>query len=333
MKKVVSICIVICLLIAAYFPIATVFAISGEEEETEFFEVSEEEAVIGDTLELTINLSEIEYDNFTFTLEANVDVESIELDKTAEEKEVSTEYAEEDSGIIIQIDKTTIDLETIVLYYTISNELNVGDTIEFTATVVNNETEETTSTTENTVTNTTTNTVTNTVTSEEELSITVEVKIVKETENSSQENNKEQSQDTNTLTDASSEYSMTNNETSSNSQKTTEEATSSTASTMSSSSSTTTTVTYNGSDNNYLEELSIDGYEFTKSFSKENTTYFVTVDEDTEKLTVNAEAEDDDATVCIYGNDDLSKDTNKILINVTAENGNVRTYRIIVTKS
>ncbi len=333
MKKVVSICIVICLLIAAYFPIATVFAISGEEEETEFFEVSEEEAVIGDTLELTINLSEIEYDNFTFTLEANVDVESIELDKTAEEKEVSTEYAEEDSGIIIQIDKTTIDLETIVLYYTISNELNVGDTIEFTATVVNNETEETTSTTENTVTNTTTNTVTNTVTSEEELSITVEVKIIKETENSSQENNKEQSQDTNTLTDASSEYSMTNNETSSNSQKTTEEATSSTASTMSSSSSTTTTVTYNGSDNNYLEELSIDGYEFTKSFSKENTTYFVTVDEDTEKLTVNAEAEDDDATVCIYGNDDLSKDTNKILINVTAENGNVRTYRIIVTKS
>lgn len=92
------------------------------------------------------------------------------------------------------------------------------------------------------------------------------------------------------------------------------------------------TVTYNGSDNNYLSSLSISGYEFTKSFSKENTTYFVTVDHDLESIDIKQIAEDSNAKVCIYGNNNLIEGTNKILISVTAENGNVRIYRIILTR-
>ena len=94
----------------------------------------------------------------------------------------------------------------------------------------------------------------------------------------------------------------------------------------------TVNVTYNGSDNNYLSELSVDGYTLNKEFSKENSTYFLTVENEIESLDVLAVVEDDTATKCIYGNENLKEGTNKILISVTAENGNVRNYRIYVTK-
>lgn len=93
------------------------------------------------------------------------------------------------------------------------------------------------------------------------------------------------------------------------------------------------TITYNGSDNNYLSELSINGYALNKEFSKDNLTYFVTVESDINSLDIIANKEDDSATVCIYGNENLDTEINKILISVTAENGNVRNYRIYVTKN
>ena len=92
-------------------------------------------------------------------------------------------------------------------------------------------------------------------------------------------------------------------------------------------------VVYKGSDNNYLSKLSVKGHTFNREFSKENTTYFITVENDVKKLNITATAQDDDAKVCIYGNDNLKEGTNKILITVTAENGNVRNYRIYVTKN
>ena len=92
-------------------------------------------------------------------------------------------------------------------------------------------------------------------------------------------------------------------------------------------------VTYNGSDNNYLSELTVNGYTFNRAFSKENTTYFITVGNEIEKLDITAKVDDDESTVTIYGNENLKEGTNKILIAVTAENGNVRNYRIYVTKN
>lgn len=106
---------------------------------------------------------------------------------------------------------------------------------------------------------------------------------------------------------------------------------SSNSSTSKSQSLTEETVTYSGSNNNYLTGLSVDGYSLNKEFSKENCTYFVNIDTSISSVNINAEKEDDTATVCIYGNEELKVGTNKILVNVTAENGNVRTYRIYIT--
>ena len=97
-------------------------------------------------------------------------------------------------------------------------------------------------------------------------------------------------------------------------------------------SSLTQNTQYKGSQNNYLESLSITGIELGKEFKKTTTNYFVTVDKSVNSVTINAVPKDSDAIVTIYGNTDLQEGKNKILINVTAENGDVRTYKIYVTK-
>ena len=97
-------------------------------------------------------------------------------------------------------------------------------------------------------------------------------------------------------------------------------------------------------DNSVLSEksnaLSIDGSTFTGSHRYTCVASFdnfvgsdtVTIDKDIENLNITAKAEVSSATVTIYGNTNLKSGTNKILINVTAENGDVKTYRIYVTK-
>lgn len=97
-------------------------------------------------------------------------------------------------------------------------------------------------------------------------------------------------------------------------------------------SSLTKTETYQGSQNNYLKSLSIEGIEFKNSFKKTTLNYFATLVEDVSKVTVNAVAEDSTAIITIYGNTDLKEGKNKILITVTADDGSIRTYKIYITK-
>lgn len=94
-----------------------------------------------------------------------------------------------------------------------------------------------------------------------------------------------------------------------------------------------TTVTYNGSCNNYLNSIIIDGCTLTKEFRKDNSTYFTTVENNVNSLSINANPEDLNAKVSIYGAEELNEGINKVLISVTAENGNVRTYRIYINKN
>ena len=58
-------------------------------------------------------------------------------------------------------------------------------------------------------------------------------------------------------------------------------------------------------------------------------TYFINTN-NTNSFNVIATAEDSTAKVCIVGNDNIQSGNNKILISVTAENGNIRYYRIFV---
>lgn len=91
-------------------------------------------------------------------------------------------------------------------------------------------------------------------------------------------------------------------------------------------------IKYNGSDNNYLSSLSIKGYELNKEFSKESTTYFLIVKNDINSLDIFANKEDSNSSISINGNDNLNEGLNKILITVTSESKQTRTYRIYVTR-
>lgn len=97
-------------------------------------------------------------------------------------------------------------------------------------------------------------------------------------------------------------------------------------------SSLTQSTTYQGSQNNYLSSLSISGVDFKNNFKKTTTTYFASVDSSVTKVTVNAIAEDSSSIVTIYGNTNLQEGKNKVIINVTADDGSVRTYKIYITK-
>lgn len=89
------------------------------------------------------------------------------------------------------------------------------------------------------------------------------------------------------------------------------------------------TATYNGSSNNYLENLEIEGLTLNTTFNKENTTYFVDANNIT-SVNITAIAEEMSAKVSITGNNKLVEGQNKILITVTAESGSVRYYRVFV---
>lgn len=95
--------------------------------------------------------------------------------------------------------------------------------------------------------------------------------------------------------------------------------------------SASTIESYKGDRNNYLLSLSIDGVDFKNEFKKTTQTYFAKV-EDISSVNVNATPEDDNAVVTIYGNEELESEMNKILVQVTAENGDIRSYRIFIEK-
>ncbi|MDO4833765.1 MAG: hypothetical protein Q4A40_01870 [Bacillota bacterium] len=87
---------------------------------------------------------------------------------------------------------------------------------------------------------------------------------------------------------------------------------------------------YKGSSDNYLADLKLAGYKMEQKFHKTRDTYFVKTGKSVQSLNVSATPCDRKAEVDIIGNDRISGDMSKILINVTAENGKVRVYRIYV---
>lgn len=90
--------------------------------------------------------------------------------------------------------------------------------------------------------------------------------------------------------------------------------------------------TYQGSSNNYLSNLSVKGYELDNTFDKTINDYFINVAKDVKSVNVTANAEDSSAIVTVVGNTDLKEGQNKIIVNITAEDASIRTYRIYVTK-
>ncbi len=84
--------------------------------------------------------------------------------------------------------------------------------------------------------------------------------------------------------------------------------------------------------NNYLQSLSIEGYEIYPEFNKNTTTYYVVIPKTITSLNVLATPEIEDAKVKITGNTSLTKLENTIKVSVTAKNNRIKTYNIIVNK-
>lgn len=80
--------------------------------------------------------------------------------------------------------------------------------------------------------------------------------------------------------------------------------------------------------NNYLANLSIEGYTLSPGFNKETLEYEVELEPGTEKVNVNASLESKKANIKGSGEVSVVEGVNTLNIIVTAENGNERTYKI-----
>ena len=93
---------------------------------------------------------------------------------------------------------------------------------------------------------------------------------------------------------------------------------------------TTSNISYVYSSNNYLKTLEIADYDI--DFDNLVNEYRIRVDSDVNSLDIKAIAEDNRASVEITGNENFKTGDNTVIIKVTAENGDVNEYKLIVNK-
>lgn len=351
-NKLYFICVSVIIIIALLIPF--VFAVSNqpikETNSKSFFTVDSLEKTPGSTLEMCVNLDLISYDKFIFTLTNMNDMTNIDTDQLSVEDNIEIE--KQNNGITVTGDKEKLQMNQIKFFYIIPEDISIGTTITFKAEIeedsqieeekiknevnVNDENKVMDANNLNEVNeinskgnlNQTNDENTESIKEKEnnKQSIEITIKIVESKEEQSLVNNQENKDNQENLKNNE----LVKNENNTNSSSTNKS--SSTQQVSSQISSQSQSVTYKGSSNNYLKTLTIDGYTFNQEFSKTNTTYFLTLTDGNDTLKVNAVAEDENATICIYGNNQLENEINKILISVTAENGDVRIYRVYVTK-
>lgn len=87
-----------------------------------------------------------------------------------------------------------------------------------------------------------------------------------------------------------------------------------------------------GSPNNKLASLEVAGYSLTPTFSQDRESYDLIVNPSTDRIAVNAVAADSKASVNGAGTVALQSGNNTVSIEVRAENGSVRTYRLNVVR-
>lgn len=91
--------------------------------------------------------------------------------------------------------------------------------------------------------------------------------------------------------------------------------------------------TIDGSPNNKLKLISIDGFNLTPTFNKDTTEYSLIVDSSVSSLNIIAQAIDSEATVSGAGTVDIATGISSVTISVTAGNGSVRNYVINISRS
>ena len=86
------------------------------------------------------------------------------------------------------------------------------------------------------------------------------------------------------------------------------------------------------SSDNTLKDLSVPGYTLSPAFSKDNLDYTLKVPNDATKIDVKAITNDEKSSVKVVGNTDLKVGENVVTVEVTAEDGSKKTYKITVTR-
>ena len=258
-------------------------------------------AKIGSDVKININLKNITYENYTVKLTSSDSVNNIT-------NLSNIEAVNSNNQILFTISKSESNLSVISLNYKVPETRSFNSKITFKVQIINTDNEA------------------------ETINVEKSVTIVEDSKPSNDNSNSNSNSNTN---------SNVNNKPTNTSNKQTNISKPSTTNIVQKTVTYTNVVkqvsnvpkvTYNGSDNNYLSKLVVSNYSLNKDFTKENTNYFVTVDNKVTKITVKATAEDSDSHISINGNDNLQVGVNKVLITVTAENGNTRNYRIYVTR-
>jgi hypothetical protein len=327
MRKKINL-IIVSLILLVIIGINISYAISIPNTSS-FFEVNEQEISSGETLEMTIDLSKIDYEQFELILNSNVEMEKVYADENGVDNS-DIKLDKESNDVVINIDKEKLNLSKFVLYYQIPEDTELGTKLQINAQLIINENDE------------------EVVVNEAQVEITIVEKDNEDNEDNEdnkdnkneeiknpEENiNKEQQENQINETVSKNQNAMQNMQ-GTNSNQVVDSASSMQSMSNSGGDEKTLatqveTAIYNGSNNNYLSSLEIDGVQLTSDFNKEKSTYFATVEE-LETITVTANAEDSSSKVAITGTE-LKSGENKVLISVTAENGEVRYYRIYVTK-
>lgn len=345
-KKIEILILVIILIISIILPLHKVYAVDS------FFEIKQKEVSKQENIEMIINLNKIEYEKFKFVLISDTQL----FDLNAKEDIVLNR---DDNEIYIEIDKKVTNLSKISLTYKISEDKKIGDTISFVACITNLDNKDEAKTEKAQVSIIEDKKEQdNTEKKEDETKKEQDNKDINQDKNMKEENSASNDQENKPLEDNKKDEQKQENtsisknnenymeeEKSENSKEiqtvnssekitnsknlTSKEAIQSVETkSLNSNQQTTETIKYRGSNNNYLSNLYIEGYDFNKEFCKDNNTYFVKLSKNTSNVNIITEKEDDTSTICIHGNEALKTGTNKIIVNITAENGAVRTYRI-----
>lgn len=314
MKKKIKRTLIMSLLLSLMLAPIGNYLVQAQSSNNSFFEIENIEVSKDDNITMKINIDQIDYEEFNFKLESNISLSNIEVNETSSES--INNINQNNNDFSFDFSKNDSNINTIILNYSLPNELNVGDTITLKAIITStNEEDEVL---------------------EENYTVTIiEKEEQKEKDQKENETNMEKAEDKK-QNDINKDKIEAKNKAeedkieSKNVEKSTDKNQNST---KTSSSSKKEQVTYNGSDNNYLSSLIVNNYSLNKDFKKESLTYFITLENNVNSLDINVTAEDSNSKIYINGNSNFKTGINKVLISVVAENGNIKNYRIYVKKA
>lgn len=348
MKRILR--IILCEMLIIFLVSTYFYSVRADEEK--ICEIEEKDVYVGENFNLVINLENIKYESFRIVVESDDNTELIAADDkiktetTSDKTEIKITSKSDFTSKIKLVYKAPNEVKNIKFKITIINESDAIDTP-----ANENETSEAEKIEENIVVN-----IKEKDNSKNDKEDENENKKDDTKENENNENNesrenekiddkdKENTEKNNTNFDKaqedkkafSNELDSLGVESKSNNysmQEKLQEAgnVASKTSSMTISSKTDETDEYKGDRNNYLSNLEISNFTLKNEFKKTTQTYFAEV-ENVDSIDVTATAEDSSANVKIFGNSDLKTGINKVLIQVTAENGDIRNYKIFVNK-